>query len=931
MKDDILQAFFGKSLSRWNISRDADPRFYSEVCGFIETLKSHGITGNEVSVDDFGIFSHSTIRQAIEDFTRRNPGNPLPLENINVVRHVAAKSYLDDLKQIHESLEETKEQIVLFSRDFSIKISLNIYVGGFDAGLAAGICEVMGDGPVGTTTFIFSFPDGGTGGITGLRSALADFLGNPLSDSPEVLLAGFPLCFAPAGKFKVLCRYSLGELKSLIRSQRETIKETTEQARNFLPACLQCRCRAFCYAFTAIESHPEYETAVMPAAGDTVAFVGGSLPRNEYIDDRQIVYTSPAEQGDMLAAILAGFRNILIIDGLFYSKFPCTTFEVMMALERGLNVFGSSSIGALRAVELDNFGMTGLGYVYDYLKKQHVTPYHIVAQTYNDDNSALTIPLVDIIYFLDCAVAENIIPKNVADFCLAVADKISFPMLSFEYFIRRLKNSKSVEQSATRRLEDLLAQKGRSFFSIKKKDAIRLLSTYRDTISARKPDHVLKTFQRARDKYLDVLYGKYRREPDLSLPCGWRDTKPAEFGGTAVQRDRRDLSPAQTCTLAEEFFRGLDVILSDTSGYDPPAGSYIINTFFIPFYFLGYPLSSATGNGDVYEEALASAYMELVERIPTHNFTINTTQVTKDSQSHFPLSQVPQYYNLCASTETKQKIVDDHGYVKVTDILSGEDMLIPAFAVMSVFSGSDGNASGNSYAEAVLYGIYEVVERDTNQLYLRDPECKKLGMRLRIDPAAITEERCRTLMDQLAEKGYEIAMYHLVNMFDLPCIRCRVFDKNRNIECHGSTAVRADFHSAVYAALHEAYMQHISYFAGIRDDYRSFLSLKEAQVAYRNARSTLFGQQADFLKDQIPQKRFPSLRDELGHVIDRLATANIRYILVANTSPIDKYILKSVKVIVPGTELWFVPEYQPSEFIAERIERTRKLIQRYLD
>jgi ribosomal protein S12 methylthiotransferase accessory factor YcaO len=221
------------------------------------------------------------------------------------------------------------------------------------------------------------------------------------------------------------------------------------------------------------------------------------------------------------------------------------------------------------------------------------------------------------------------------------------------------------------------------------------------------------------------------------------------------------------------------------------------------------------------------------------------------------------------------------------------------------------------------------VERDTNQIYLRDPACEKLRRRLRIDPDAINEHRCRTLIDHLAEKGYRIALYYLVNTFELPCIRCQVFDRNRGIECHGSTAVRADFNSAVYAALHEAYMQHISYFAGIRDDYRSFLSLKEAQVSYRNAQANLFCHGTDFLKIRIHESQITSIRDELNHVIDRITAGNIRHILVANTSPIDKYTVKSVKVIIPGTELWFVPDYQPSEFIGERTVQTRLAIEKY--
>jgi hypothetical protein len=36
--------------------------------------------------------------------------------------------------------------------------------------------------------------------------------------------------------------------------------------------------------------------------------------------------------------------------------------------------------------------------------------------------------------------------------------------------------------------------------------------------------------------------------------------------------------------------------------------------------------------------------------------------------------------------------------------------------------------------------------------------------------------------------------------------------------------------------------------------------------------------------------------------------------------------VKSVKVIVPGLELWFCPDYQPSPFLADRAAQTAELV-----
>jgi len=44
--------------------------------------------------------------------------------------------------------------------------------------------------------------------------------------------------------------------------------------------------------------------------------------------------------------------------------------EILWAMDRGIHVYGGASIGALRAAELADFGMTGIGQIYEQLPRR---------------------------------------------------------------------------------------------------------------------------------------------------------------------------------------------------------------------------------------------------------------------------------------------------------------------------------------------------------------------------------------------------------------------------------------------------------------------------------------------------------------------------------------------------------------------------------
>ncbi len=99
----------------------------------------------------------------------------------------------------------------------------------------------------------------------------------------------------------------------------------------------------------------------------TIVFVGPSLPAAEV---RALlpgaVIAPPVAFGDVLRLAQARSRppRIAIIDGYFERMAAVWHKEIVFALERGIEVWGAASMGALRAAELSTVGMIGVGTIY---------------------------------------------------------------------------------------------------------------------------------------------------------------------------------------------------------------------------------------------------------------------------------------------------------------------------------------------------------------------------------------------------------------------------------------------------------------------------------------------------------------------------------------------------------------------------------------
>ncbi len=96
-----------------------------------------------------------------------------------------------------------------------------------------------------------------------------------------------------------------------------------------------------------------------------VVFVGPTLSPEAVSDCLEAKILPPVRQGDVYRAVQQNPDAIGIIDGFFEGVPSVWHKEILWAIEQGIPVFGSASMGALRAAELADFGMIGVGRIFE--------------------------------------------------------------------------------------------------------------------------------------------------------------------------------------------------------------------------------------------------------------------------------------------------------------------------------------------------------------------------------------------------------------------------------------------------------------------------------------------------------------------------------------------------------------------------------------
>lgn len=122
---------------------------------------------------------------------------------------------------------------------------------------------------------------------------------------------------------------------------------------------------------------------VQTVSPDQIAiFLGPTMRRDAARLLLNADYQPPVAQGDVLRAVSRDVRIIGIIDGYFENVPAVWHKEILFAMTQGVHVFGSASMGALRAAELQAFGMVGVGAIFEAYANSHIEDDDEVAVTH---------------------------------------------------------------------------------------------------------------------------------------------------------------------------------------------------------------------------------------------------------------------------------------------------------------------------------------------------------------------------------------------------------------------------------------------------------------------------------------------------------------------------------------------------------------------
>src|SRR5512136_196033 len=167
-----------------------------------------------------------------------------------------------------------------------------------------------------------------------------------------------------------------------------------------------------------------------------IVFLGPSLEREAAEAILPADYRTPDKRGDLLHAVEEGAEIICLIDGVFHQESAVAHREILAAIKKGVRVVGSSSMGALRAAEMDTLGMMGIGKIYQMYKSGELESDDEVALVFDPSSGmALSEPLINIRFTLRRAEDSGIIDTGAHNALLAAARSVFYPQRTYRTIV----------------------------------------------------------------------------------------------------------------------------------------------------------------------------------------------------------------------------------------------------------------------------------------------------------------------------------------------------------------------------------------------------------------------------------------------------------------------------------------------------------------
>lgn len=235
----------------------------------------------------------------------------------------------------------------------------------------------------------------------------------------------------------------------------------------------------------------------------------------------------------------------------------------------------------------------------------------------------------------------------------------------------------------------------------------------------------------------------------------------------------------------------------------------------------GLSYAVSIGTGATPAQSRVSAVMESIEAWHAENLRVPVS--ARCAAKALELDYDVRELNLAARSPLTSSVVLD--WVAGQGLLTGTgtfapadlirlDLTAPAGWAQALFQvTSNGLATGNTIADAVLHGLVEVIERDSVVSYLASPprERRYVDLGTCRDPAAL-----RTLQ-ALRAADCTVQVCDITGRVGLPCYAAVIWSPDVPISC-GGYGCHVDRGIAIGRAMAEAAQTRLAMIAGARDD-----------------------------------------------------------------------------------------------------------------
>ncbi len=213
----------------------------------------------------------------------------------------------------------------------------------------------------------------------------------------------------------------------------------------------------------------------------TVVYTGTSISHS---DARMILdaeYRPPVKRHDIRRLMKSPPEIIGIIDGVFFDSAAVAHREIIEALKSGITVVGGGSMGALRASELEPYGMIGVGKIYEMYKSGSLESDDEVAVTFDAEMlEPLSIPLVNVRMTVERARDMGILTKEQASAVVDTTRKIFYPERNYWNILNECVKNRVIADSEKERLLEFFRKHE---VDVKRQDAVLVLEKIKELLN----------------------------------------------------------------------------------------------------------------------------------------------------------------------------------------------------------------------------------------------------------------------------------------------------------------------------------------------------------------------------------------------------------------------------------------------------------------